>query len=426
MKTHAKVVVVGGGVVGASVLYHLAKAGWTDVLLLERAELTAGSTWHAAGGMHTVNGDPNVAKLQQYTIELYKEIEALSGQSCGVHLTGGVMLAGTAGAARLVEDGQGAGPLPRHGPRTRLHPRGQGALPADGRKALRRRPLRPDRRPCRPLRGHPCLCQIGPDQGRHDRAAVPGHRPAAAARRHLGRHHGKGQRPGRARRECRRPLGARGGPHGGPGAPGPRHGAPLPDHRGHARTRRAEGTDPLHRFRGRDLHAPGAGRHADGDLRAERQTLVAARDPVGFRPEPAARRPRPHLREPRSRVRAFPGDRQGRVEEGGQRPVHLLARRQPADRAGPGAQELLGGLRRDGGVQPGRRRRTDARQLDGRRRPGLRRLGHGRVALRRLDHHGLYQRQGARELWPALPHPFPQRGTRGRAPACARRRSTTR
>ena len=95
MKSHAKVVVIGGGVVGASVLYHLAKAGWTDVLLLERAELTAGSTWHAAGGMHTVNGDPNVAKLQQYTIELYKEIEAISGQSCGVHLTGGVMLAGT-------------------------------------------------------------------------------------------------------------------------------------------------------------------------------------------------------------------------------------------------------------------------------------------------------------------------------------------
>jgi dimethylglycine dehydrogenase len=95
MKSHAKVVVIGGGVVGASVLYHLTKAGWKDVLLIERAELTSGSTWHAAGGMHTVNGDPNVAKLQQYTIQLYKEIEAISGQSCGVHVTGGIMLAGT-------------------------------------------------------------------------------------------------------------------------------------------------------------------------------------------------------------------------------------------------------------------------------------------------------------------------------------------
>jgi len=95
LKTHAKVVVIGGGVVGCSVLYHLAKGGWKDALLLERSELTSGSTWHAAGGMHTINGDPNVAKLQQYTIDLYKEIEDLSGQATGVHLTGGVMLAAT-------------------------------------------------------------------------------------------------------------------------------------------------------------------------------------------------------------------------------------------------------------------------------------------------------------------------------------------
>lgn len=95
MRQAARVVVIGGGVVGASVLYHLARAGWTDVLLVERDELTSGSTWHAAGGMHTLNSDPNVAKLQAYTIGLYREIEAASGQSCGVHLTGGLLLAGT-------------------------------------------------------------------------------------------------------------------------------------------------------------------------------------------------------------------------------------------------------------------------------------------------------------------------------------------
>src|SRR5258707_12679003 len=94
MESHAKVVVIGGGVVGASVLYHLTKAGWKDVLLIERAELTSGSTWHAAGGRHTVNGDPNVAKLQQYTIELYQEIERISRQSCGVHLNGRLIPAG--------------------------------------------------------------------------------------------------------------------------------------------------------------------------------------------------------------------------------------------------------------------------------------------------------------------------------------------
>jgi dimethylglycine dehydrogenase len=93
MKTHAKAVVIGGGVVGCSVLYHLAKAGWKDVMLIERSELTSGSSWHAAGGFHTLNGDPNVAKLQAYTVGLYKELEEVSGQSCSLHLTGGVMMA---------------------------------------------------------------------------------------------------------------------------------------------------------------------------------------------------------------------------------------------------------------------------------------------------------------------------------------------
>ncbi len=88
-----RAIVIGGGVVGCSVLYHLAKAGWTDVLLIERAELTAGSTWHAAGGFHTLNGDPNVAALQAYTISLYEELEKMTGQSCGLHLVGGVQMA---------------------------------------------------------------------------------------------------------------------------------------------------------------------------------------------------------------------------------------------------------------------------------------------------------------------------------------------
>ena len=93
MKTHAKAIVIGGGVVGCSVLYHLVKAGWKDVMLIERSELTSGSSWHAAGGFHTLNGDPNVAKLQAYTVGLYKELEEISGQSCSLHLTGGIMMA---------------------------------------------------------------------------------------------------------------------------------------------------------------------------------------------------------------------------------------------------------------------------------------------------------------------------------------------
>ncbi|WP_407493567.1 FAD-dependent oxidoreductase [Pseudooceanicola sp. MF1-13] len=93
MKTTTQVAVIGGGVVGCSVLYHLTKLGWTDVMLLERAELTAGSTWHAAGGFHTINGDTNMAALQGYTIKLYKELEEITGLSCGLHHTGGVTLA---------------------------------------------------------------------------------------------------------------------------------------------------------------------------------------------------------------------------------------------------------------------------------------------------------------------------------------------
>ncbi|MEO9514777.1 MAG: FAD-dependent oxidoreductase [Paracoccaceae bacterium] len=93
MQTTARVVIIGGGVVGCSVLYHLTKLGWSDVMLVERSELTSGSTWHAAGGFHTLNGDTNMAALQGYTIRLYKELEDITGMSCGLHHVGGVTLA---------------------------------------------------------------------------------------------------------------------------------------------------------------------------------------------------------------------------------------------------------------------------------------------------------------------------------------------
>ena len=95
MKSHVGVAVIGGGVVGCSILYHLTKFGWTDVVLIERSELTSGSTWHAAGGFHTLNADTNMAALQGYTIRLYEELEAISGQSCGLHHVGGLTIATT-------------------------------------------------------------------------------------------------------------------------------------------------------------------------------------------------------------------------------------------------------------------------------------------------------------------------------------------
>jgi len=95
MKTHTRVCVIGGGVVGCSVLYHLTKLGWSDVMLIERSDLTSGSTWHAAGGFHTLNGDTNMAALQGYTIQLYRELEEITGMACGLHHVGGVTLADT-------------------------------------------------------------------------------------------------------------------------------------------------------------------------------------------------------------------------------------------------------------------------------------------------------------------------------------------
>jgi len=95
VKDRYEIVVIGGGIVGCSVLYHLALRGSTDTLLLEREELTAGSTWHAAGGFHAINADARVAALQQYTISMYPTVEAESGQPVGLKMSGGLELAGT-------------------------------------------------------------------------------------------------------------------------------------------------------------------------------------------------------------------------------------------------------------------------------------------------------------------------------------------
>ena len=95
METSARVVIIGGGIIGCSVLYHLAKNGWTDVVLLERQELTSGSSWHAAGGLFNVTRPNSVAEIHKYTFEAYREIELESGQSCGFHHTGGLNICRT-------------------------------------------------------------------------------------------------------------------------------------------------------------------------------------------------------------------------------------------------------------------------------------------------------------------------------------------
>jgi dimethylglycine dehydrogenase len=93
MKTHARVVVIGGGVVGVSTLYHLVRKGWSDVVLLERSELTAGSTWHAAGLLPLFNMSYTIGQLHKYSVDLYKRLPAETGQDVSFHVTGNLRLA---------------------------------------------------------------------------------------------------------------------------------------------------------------------------------------------------------------------------------------------------------------------------------------------------------------------------------------------
>jgi dimethylglycine dehydrogenase len=95
MRTQAQAVVIGGGLIGCSILYHLTKLGWRDVVLLERDELTSGSTWHAAAGIHGLHDSANISRLQHYTMNLYNALEEETGQSCGVFQPGSLYLAQT-------------------------------------------------------------------------------------------------------------------------------------------------------------------------------------------------------------------------------------------------------------------------------------------------------------------------------------------
>ncbi len=216
MKTKVRVVVIGGGVVGASVLYHLTKLGWKDVQLLERAELTSGSTWHAAGGMHTVNGDPNVAKLQQYTINLYEEIERISGQSCGMHVTGGLMLAGSRERMDWLKMTQARGRY-----------LGMDLELLSASEIAKIYPLMDPKHflggILDPIEGHidpsgvtlayAKSAQLGGAEIVRQTRVID---TRAAPRRLLGRDHDSGHGARRARRQRGRTVGARSGPHGGP------------------------------------------------------------------------------------------------------------------------------------------------------------------------------------------------------------------
>ena len=191
MKAHARVVVIGGGVVGCSVLYHLTKAGWKDVVLVEREQLTAGSTWHAAGGFHTLNGDPNVAKLQGYTIGLYDELEKISGISCGLHRSGGLLLADTPARMEWLKMAHGRARYLGLDTELISPKEAKQLLPLIEEQLLRRRHGRSRRRQPRSFRHHPCLRQVGGHRWRRDLPADAGDGDQPSRRRQLGRSHAR-------------------------------------------------------------------------------------------------------------------------------------------------------------------------------------------------------------------------------------------
>jgi dimethylglycine dehydrogenase len=268
MKSHAQVVVIGGGVVGCSVLYHLTKAGWRDVVLIERSELTSGSSWHAAGNVHTFNLDPNVARLQQYTIKLYKEIEAISGQSCGLHITGGLMLAGTEDRLDWLKQA--------HARSRYLEMETQLVSPSEAARIF-------------PLMDKKCFvgALYDPIEGHVDPAGVT-NAYAKAARIQGAEVYRFTRVTELAQRsdaswDVVTDKGTRGWPNGRPRVAGVGHGAPVHHHRGDSRSDGvSQGDAPCDRLRGRDLHAPGGQRHALGHIRARWRAVVGAGHAVGF------------------------------------------------------------------------------------------------------------------------------------------------
>ncbi len=210
------------------------------MLLLEKSELTSGSTWHAAGGMHTFNGEANISRLQKYTIDLYRELEALSGQSCGLHANGGLMLAATQGELDSLQPDLLARALPRHGDRDDLaRPRRSSSTRSSTRAISSARCGAPTAAIATPrARRRPT--------SRRRAGSAPRSSASRACTSLTQRPDGswdvvtdKGNGARRARRQLRGPVGARGRPHGRHRAAGAGDGAPLPAHRGHPRAARA-------------------------------------------------------------------------------------------------------------------------------------------------------------------------------------------
>ena len=349
--TQARVVVIGGGIVGTSVAYHLTERGWTDVVLLERKRLTSGTTWHAAGLVGQIRATYNMTMLARYALELFAEVERRTGMGTGFRRTGSILLAATEG--RL-----GGGPAQRRdGPAVRR-----------GRRDDRRRPGYRDVPPARSGGGTGCRLDPGRRRGEPDRRD-PGRRQGgppgrgADPRAHEGHRRPRARRPRhrrldrsrrhrlRVRRELHRHVGPRAGRPERRGDPEPRGRALLPDHRGDPGARSGPARAPLARRHG--LHQ---GRHEQAHgrvLRAGRQALGDPRHPRGRRVRHPARGLGPHHAVPRAGGAARARPRRGRLPAPLQRARELHPRR-PL-RPGRGARAIAATSSRPGSTRSGSR-----------------------------------------------------------------------
>ena len=186
MKTHARVVVIGGGMMGASLLYHLALEGCTDTVLVEKDELTSGSTWHAAGQCPSITGSYNLAKIHAYSNQLYPRLEALTGQYTSWHPSGGLRLANNRARTRMAQVRLWLLQEHRlqHGDRRPRRDPAPESVSDHGERARRR--LDTGRRARRPVGHLQCARQGGPRSGRDRGAPQPRHRHAAAPERRMG------------------------------------------------------------------------------------------------------------------------------------------------------------------------------------------------------------------------------------------------
>ncbi len=371
LPTHARVVVVGGGIAGVSTAYHLAKLGVKDVVLLEQGKLTCGTTWHAAGLIGQTRATRNATRMSRYGIDLYASLEQETGLATGWKQCGSLNVAAT--PERLVSMQRQMARAKSFGIEFEF------VSPAE---AGRRVPiLRTD-----DLTG--AVWIPGRRQGESDRShAVAGEGRAHARRDHRRRRQGHRRdhcRPPRCRRpvevgrrrrrdrlrddrQLRRPVGAR------VRAPRRRHGAALrrrallPRHQGDPRRHARHAGGP--RSRRLSLLQGGGRRHRHGRLRAEGQAVERGPDPRRLR-VPAAARGLGSLRDPdaeRDPSHALPRD--GRGEAAAERAGELHARRQLHPRRSPGARRLLR-LRRLqlGGHRERGRRRQARRRVDRQRR----------------------------------------------------------